>query len=731
MTSKNQRRSTHGGRSPNDRPTKRTPPPGTPVNRAKTGGRSGNQVVRSPPRESGRAESANREESLSIEPTELDHLLACAANSFGQEDDFMNESKESEFATATTAAPGRVTQVHNPYLNPQKTMTGQKSAVATSATQQTGTSATRPLPQRDGWDNEEENDEEDGEDEGEEVDELMPLEVPQSAKPKPHRPFMARYDVKLSVSPVDNTGDAPEALGDAIQIFLGQLKEIDNSLVIYPWAEGSKRASISNIDNIPFKPSDLKCYFDRALPRKNGGVLYVSVYMGHTESFKKIHSDVKYWLDGEGFGWYYKALQVERAVCIGWLMYSDLDTDCEMLAQEIFKMCGAKVGLRYRAISVKTSMKLTPAQLVKAVHVEIDKRYISMDQDRLEILYSVNGNGPFPLGRKFRLVPQIQDITNPRSAAKIDRARLRQAGFLANVTRVANDDIGVLDFADPGLNGTLRDLIMKIPSESDPTKSLFVSVDRHFTGQGVMFRFTEQNHDEAKSRINGMLPYLKAMMPGVLHSNLEKCFTPEAVLRSDSCQWDPESKCVISGADKRIASLSDAWDELDGEYNFPETDMSAFVLDLSEIKSAAKASTNKDSDSISTFASRRASAAKKNSSPAMANQVTGEIIRVSPPGRTSGIRSSGTKSSGDTINSEASYNTLASRLSNVEASLEGYSQSMDGYTRSIQSDIKNLNQMVALLIQGSQNTQPQQPGQVSLDTGLDAGGRNVAGAGPA
>ena len=320
-----------------------------------------------------------------------------------------------------------------------------------------------------------------------------------------------------------------------------------------------------------------------------------------------MHADIKHWLDGESYGWYYKLLQVEKAVCVGWLMYSDLDTNQDLLAEEIFKMCGVKAGIRFRTISVKSSVKLKASQLVKALHVEVDERFLDRDKKRLQALYSAESAGPFPLKRKFRLVPQIQALTSPNSLAKADRSRIRQAAFLANVTRVTNVDIGVLDFFDFSLGGTLRDLIMSISKQDNPDKGLFVSVDKHFTGQGVMFCFTEDNHDEAKACINGMLPFLQSMLDPNLHVQIEKCFTPEAVLRSASCKWDAENRCVVSIEDAQLSALVENWDEVNIEFSFPDTDVSAYDIGKPEEKTSAKAKAavkKKDTDSISMFASQ-------------------------------------------------------------------------------------------------------------------------------
>ncbi len=50
---------------------------------------------------------------------------------------------------------------------------------------------------------------------------------------------------------------------------------------------------------------------------------------------------------------------------------------------------------------------------------------------------------------KLRLCPQLQDATDPSLITKLERLRIRQAAFLANVQTTISGDIGVLDFVDP------------------------------------------------------------------------------------------------------------------------------------------------------------------------------------------------------------------------------------------------------------------------------------------
>ena len=103
--------------------------------------------------------------------------------------------------------------------------------------------------------------------------------------------------------------------------------------------------------------------------------------------------------------------------------------------------------------------------MVPAIHIKIDEQHYARDKDKILQLYESKKTDGFPLGIKMRLCPQVQDTTDPATATKFDRVRIRQAAFLANVIKTRSFDIGVLDFQDPLLNGqTLRSMVMNIQS---------------------------------------------------------------------------------------------------------------------------------------------------------------------------------------------------------------------------------------------------------------------------
>jgi len=436
---------------------------------------------------------------------------------------------------------------------------------------------------------------------------------------KPVRKYAIRYDLKLALPPTE-PADALEALVMVLQKVWKQLKEADKRLVVYPWGnkEAKKLSVLKKVEDLPERVPAIQEYFNRAFPRKAGGVMYVSVYLGHDRSFKEMHSEVDWWLVQEGFGWYKKALQCEKSVVIGWLLYSTIDMDRELLASEIFKATNVQVGLRFRTISVNSKESLSKDQMVGAIHVEIDEENYFGAKARVEDLYKADRESGFPLDIKLRLCPQIQDASDPTTITKFERLRIRQAAFLENVQKTQTGDIAVLDFADEKLGmQTLRQLIMNI-RDADGVR-VFISVDRHFLGRGFVFQYTSKFANVAPARIRGLLPFLKAKFDKSLHGQLDKCFSRDAVHRALSYRWDEVKGCVVSAADKAVEDLIEWWD-LDDEYEFPGTDTTKFELDISAVTKVDDTATAYelfgagrrggvnpyDADSVSTMVSRHA-----------------------------------------------------------------------------------------------------------------------------
>jgi hypothetical protein len=69
-------------------------------------------------------------------------------------------------------------------------------------------------------------------------------------------------------------------------------------------------------------------------------------------------------------------------------------------------------------------------------------------------------------------------------------------------------DISVLDFVDPVIGLSLRDLVMKIESRFKPGQKLFHIVDETWNGNGYHFAFFPNVEAEARTMIMALILFL-------------------------------------------------------------------------------------------------------------------------------------------------------------------------------------------------------------------------------
>jgi hypothetical protein len=357
----------------------------------------------------------------------------------------------------------------------------------------------------------------------------------------PPRAYQSRYDWKLKVQP---STKPVEALREALVTMFDQIKNEDKqNLVIYPWktdsAINAKTKRIMKSSDIPKGVDDLQKFFDRAYPRTKGGDIYVSVYLGHKKSFHIIHGELNWWLREMNFGFYLKALQVERTIGIGWLLFSTLTMDVDALAPAILAATSVDVGLRWGVINTGRNADIPADQRVRALHIEVDAKYHSLDRAQLLHLYSSSRTKDFPLDIRMRLVPEFGELVNKDAQTKVERLRNRQAAFTHHVAKVETWEIASLDFHDSVLDGkSLRDFIMEIHSKEHPHLSLFHSVDKKWRGSSHVFTVLPQLEVEARAMIAGLMTYLKFTAgSSEKHDHILKFFTVGA---GDTCPRCPK-----------------------------------------------------------------------------------------------------------------------------------------------------------------------------------------------
>jgi hypothetical protein len=89
-------------------------------------------------------------------------------------------------------------------------------------------------------------------------------------------------------------------------------KEMDNSIVIYPWYKSSKSSKVQVTRLIPETMSAFKTYFHQANPRIAGRFVYMRVWLGHDKEPAVLQDDLSFWMKSQQYGLYPRSIQAEN-----------------------------------------------------------------------------------------------------------------------------------------------------------------------------------------------------------------------------------------------------------------------------------------------------------------------------------------------------------------------------------------------------------------------------------
>ena len=134
------------------------------------------------------------------------------------------------------------------------------------------------------------------------------------------------------------------------------------------------------------------------------------------------------WLQTSKNGIYYKMLQVEDGIEIGWLLYSTKEKDAGALADVIEDVLGFFVGLKWKVIDIGMRGEISKKQKVQGLTVEVESRHQWKFQRKLAQLFSktLKDIQEYPNCIRLRFVKRRIDAINLVERSKIDALRQRQ-----------------------------------------------------------------------------------------------------------------------------------------------------------------------------------------------------------------------------------------------------------------------------------------------------------------
>jgi len=108
----------------------------------------------------------------------------------------------------------------------------------------------------------------------------------------------------------------------------------------------------------------------------------------------------------------------------------------------------------------------------------------------------------FPLGIKMRLVPEIQEVTNPETLAKVVQLHALQERFLASTeTRRIYEGECAMDHHTPNLVDTLRAMTISSWQANKQAQPLFHAISPMVTKGGYLVRYLPQHRIKARAAL--------------------------------------------------------------------------------------------------------------------------------------------------------------------------------------------------------------------------------------
>jgi hypothetical protein len=199
-----------------------------------------------------------------------------------------------------------------------------------------------------------------------------------------------------------------------------------------------------------------------------------------------------------------------------------------------------EVGCRYQMISLGRQGAIPKDEQVKAIHIECDSAAQFELKAALSKIYASAKNEEYPNGIRMCLIPEINSMISPATRQNISHLKARQANFQAQIMSAISWDIEALNFVEHVIGWSLRDLIMKIESHTNPGHQLFYLVDTTWNGNGYHFAFFPNVEAEARAMMMALIPF----MTHFYKDTALKWFSASAQHRALGGLWDPEKGCV-------------------------------------------------------------------------------------------------------------------------------------------------------------------------------------------
>ena len=260
------------------------------------------------------------------------------------------------------------------------------------------------------------------------------------------RPFIHRFDVRIEVKATDSEEDCQKLMQKQLHLFFSMVLQADETALITPYltldrsSNGFKDLSmkypVANIKGF----TNVKRYFSRLFPRKEGGQFYCNVILALSRTPESVLSLLRQPLLDNSIGLWRRTTDCEQVSEVGWLLYSSREQEESRISQLLSKMLKENIGVRWRPVRTSNNFRRTKesnlpanrAPPVRALHVECDSNHVQRIKHKLAKLYGSTSKR-FPDGTKMRLIPPYNTVISAESKEKYGIVVARQAAFTAKL----------------------------------------------------------------------------------------------------------------------------------------------------------------------------------------------------------------------------------------------------------------------------------------------------------
>jgi hypothetical protein len=191
-------------------------------------------------------------------------------------------------------------------------------------------------------------------------------------------PQAYRFEFRITIPP-SSPEDAFQAIIDTLSKILTKLWEVDTQVRILPWYENTTLPRLKGTTNLPHMISSLRQYFPRLHPNLKGGTRFTNVRIRSSLPPATLKEDIDWYLQVNKHGLYLTQIQAETVDPILWLLWSSELMDTVMLRhaieERLLEVTGKQihVGLRWRTIQLDQAGWIPVDEVVKAVHIEVNR----------------------------------------------------------------------------------------------------------------------------------------------------------------------------------------------------------------------------------------------------------------------------------------------------------------------------------------------------------------------